>query len=199
MSMPSRINDNIVISISRLVVLEGLPIFSNEPCSSLLYQMQKPVLSQKSILHLSPRLLKYTNTWPLNGSWPIIFCANIESLLNPQRISAGWVYRNIRTDDGRVSINPPGVKRKWHCSKSCCRLWNLFATCGPRKVQALRGRDRSSASRPLWMPMDLGQHVYSAVSDGRKVSFANCKRSLRTVLQFCRTYWPAYRCPARSR
>ena len=197
--MPSRINDNIVISISRLVVLDGLPILSNDPSSSLLYQMQKPVLSQKSILHLSPRLLKYTNKWPLNGSWPIMLFANIESLLNPQRMSAGWVYMNIRTEDGRVSINLPGTKQKWHCSRFCCLLWNLFAMCGPRKAEALRWRDRSSASRPLWMPMGANCFAPSAVSDAWKVSFANCKRSLPTVLQPCRTYWPTCRCPARSR
>ena len=151
MSMPSSINDNVVISISRLVVLEGLLILSNEPSSSLLYQMQKPVLSQKSILHLSPRLLKYTNKWPLNGSWPIMSFANIESLLNPQRISVGWVYRNIRTEQGRVSINPPCIKQRLHWSMFCRLLRNLFATCYPNKGRVPRLLDCSWALKSLWM------------------------------------------------
>jgi len=199
MSMPSRINDNFVISISRLVVLDGLPILWNEPSSSLLYQMQKPVLSQKSILHLSPRLLKYTNRWPLSGSWPIMLPANIESLLNPQRISAGWVYTNIRTDDGRVSINRPGVKLKLHCSMFCCLLRSLFAKRCPRRAEAPRRHDRSWASRPLWMPMIPNRLAYSAVSYGQKASFASYKNSPPTVLQLYKTYWPTCHCPARSR
>jgi transposase len=41
--------------------------FSNVPSASCLYQVTNPVLSQKSILHLSPVLLKNTNRWPLSG------------------------------------------------------------------------------------------------------------------------------------
>ena len=123
--------------------------FSNVPSSSLLYQMQNPVLSQNSILHLSPGLLKKTNKCPLNGSLSIKLSVSIESLLNPHRMSAGRVYMNIFTDDGSVSINPLRTKPKGHCLKSCCLLRNGFARYFPKKAQAPGEHDRSLASLPL--------------------------------------------------
>jgi hypothetical protein len=36
----------------------------------------------------------------------------MDNLLNPLRMSVGWVYMNIFTDDGSVSIDLPRLKPK---------------------------------------------------------------------------------------
>ena len=147
--MPSSIHVNLLTSTSRDIVLGGDLSFSKVPSSSLLYQIQKPVLSQNNILHLSPNLLKKTNMCPLNGSLSIIFSVSIESLLNPHRMSAGWVYINIFTDDGSVSTDAPHVEPKGRCLMFFCLHQQEFAKCCLKKAQALRKHVRSWVTLPL--------------------------------------------------
>jgi hypothetical protein len=110
--------------------------------------------------------------------------------LSIYKYSYGW---------GKSQHKPAWHKTEITLLNILCLLWSLFAAYGQRKIQALRQRDCSWALRPPWMQMGSDRFACSVVSDRRKVSFANCKRSLRTVFQFCRTYWPIGRCPARSR
>ena len=128
-SMPSSIQVSLETSTSRDVCPEEVLSFSNVPSSSLLYHIQKPVRSQNNILHLSPGLLKKTNRWPLKGSLHITLSANMESLLNPHRMSVGSVYMKILTDDGNVSIVRTPAKQKEHYSKPCCLWKDLSSGC----------------------------------------------------------------------
>ena len=148
-SMPSSIHVNLLTSTSRDVFFGGDLSLSNVPSSSRLYQMIKPVLSQNNILHLSPSLLKNTNKCPLNGSLSMKLSVNIESLLKLQRMSAGWVYINIFTDDGSVSIIPACAKPKVRHLMFYCLPRNEFAKCCRKKAQAPGEHDRCWVSLPL--------------------------------------------------
>ena len=147
--MPSSIQISLEMSTSRDVFPAGDFNLSNVPSSKRLYQIIKPVLSQKRIFHLSPSLLKNTNKCPLNGSLSIKLSVSIESLLNPHRMSAGWVYMNIFTDDGSVSIILACAKPKVRHLMFYCLSRNRFAKCCRKKAQAPGEHDRSWVSLPL--------------------------------------------------
>jgi hypothetical protein len=63
--------------------------------------------------------------------------ASIVSLLNPERISAGWVYMNIFTDDGSVSITLPLIKPKAQWLMIHCQYLDLYAEYCRMIAQAL--------------------------------------------------------------